>query len=170
MRSVIRNTFQKDIPNWISAPPKVDLHWNACRRTLEGHGDWVQVVAFSSDVKIVASGSYDKTVRLWDAATGEEMQKFKLNNSLFGLSFYLDSWNLRTDRGLISLKPGYEETSSSLKTSGYPITFGQDWMIYNGRRVLWLPPDFRPNRMASHHSTFALGCNPGLVYTIQFTF
>lgn len=35
-RSVIRNTFQKDIPDWISVQPKVDLEWSACRQTIEG--------------------------------------------------------------------------------------------------------------------------------------
>jgi WD40 repeat protein len=39
-------------------------------RTLAGHKDWVYAVAFSPDGKTLASGSYDRTIRLWNVATG----------------------------------------------------------------------------------------------------
>ena len=38
---------------------------------LEGHTDSVRSVAFSPDSKHIISGSYDRTIRIWNAQTGK---------------------------------------------------------------------------------------------------
>ncbi len=42
--------------------------------TLKGHTDPVYAVAFSPDGKTIATGSFDKTIKLWDATNGKELR------------------------------------------------------------------------------------------------
>ena len=44
---------------------------------LEGHTDQVNAVAFSPDSLLLASASNDRTVRLWNPSTGQEVQKLE---------------------------------------------------------------------------------------------
>jgi len=45
--------------------------------TIQGHKDAILSVAFSPDGSTIATGSYDKLVKLWDAATGKELRTLK---------------------------------------------------------------------------------------------
>ena len=41
-------------------------------RTTQGHTDFVYSIAFSPDGRKLATGSYDKTARVWDMPTGKQ--------------------------------------------------------------------------------------------------
>ena len=47
-----------------------DAHTGAEIALLTGHTDWIRSVSFSPDGRTLVSGSWDRTIRLWDVATG----------------------------------------------------------------------------------------------------
>src|SRR5437762_11407368 len=73
-RSLVRDRFKAEEPNWITTKPAMEADWNACLQTLEGHSNPVNSVAFSAEGNHLASGSGDCTVKIWDAATGKCLQ------------------------------------------------------------------------------------------------
>jgi WD40 repeat protein len=48
---------------------------------LQGHTDWVNAVALSSDGRRVVSGSYDKTLRVWDIESGQSLRTLQGHTS-----------------------------------------------------------------------------------------
>src|SRR5690606_38558434 len=68
--SLIRKEFSHEEPTWVALKPIMETSWSACTQTLEGHGDWVNSVAFSADGRQVASGSRDNTIKVWDCESG----------------------------------------------------------------------------------------------------
>ncbi|KAB8221228.1 WD40-repeat-containing domain protein [Aspergillus novoparasiticus] len=73
-RSLVRECFGKEIPKWIKKRPNIPDHWNPLLHTIQGHSGGVLRVRCSPNGKLVASASYDHTVRLWDVSTWRCLQ------------------------------------------------------------------------------------------------
>jgi WD40 repeat protein len=69
------------------------------RRPLVGHTAEVGVLAYSPDGTRLASGSADRTVRVWDLATREEIARLPHRGRVQGLDFSSDGRTLATAGG-----------------------------------------------------------------------
>ncbi|KAJ6564287.1 WD40-repeat-containing domain protein, partial [Mycena capillaripes] len=73
--SKITEIFLHDFPNLVSITKGRMKQWPNTIAILEGHTNLVTSVAFSPDGKRIVSGSYDSTVRIWDAETGAALRE-----------------------------------------------------------------------------------------------
>jgi WD40 repeat protein len=89
--------------------------------------------------------SHDKTVRLWDAATGNALQ------TLEGHSDSVSSVAFSPDRNLLA----------TLRVS-------DSWVVEGKANILWLPPDYRSTCEAIWDQTIVLGHSSGRLSFLQF--
>lgn len=137
-------------------------------KTLAGHEDTVQCVAFAKDGKTLASGSYDGTVRLWNPANGRMIREIKVpgdgitDSSVTAVCFSPDGKSLaagslenvflfRVESGqsLAKLEGHAQQvTSLSFSNNGKLLASGsadgtaQIWVVERG----WSQLTFKPDR------------------------
>ncbi len=96
-------------------------------RTLHGHHDAILSIALSPDGRLLATGSYDQTIRIWDLETGTERRTLTGHNGgVFGLSFRPDGkvlasassdrtvklWDVATGQRLDTLSQSLKELNA----------------------------------------------------------
>ncbi|OCK72773.1 WD40 repeat-like protein, partial [Lepidopterella palustris CBS 459.81] len=144
-----------------------DAATGAVRATHQGHSHAVESVAVSADGRLVASGSSDGTVKLWNLATRAAEATLLIGTVVRNLSFsilgqYLiadmESFDIRSLTTLVHVR------SNSLQR----LLISNNWIAEEDEDILWLPPEYRPTRVAIANGVIALGFLSGIISILEF--
>ena len=125
--------------------------------TFKGHTDWVESVAFSPNGRTIASGSADKTLKVWDVNTGREIRTltghtrrvesvaFSPDGSILASGSQDDTvkfWDVNTGREIRTLKGhAFDVTSVAFSPDGQTLASGSNdytvklWDVNTGREI-----------------------------------
>ena len=124
-------------------------------------------MAFSADGSLLASASDDRTVRLWNPATGQEVQKFEGIPSVTTIKFAIDNKILLTNRGGLSIDDRLLSDQVIKSLTNETILIKSEWIRRGECNLLWLPQEYRSGCSAFDRNTIAIGLSSGQVRFIQ---
>ncbi|KAE8331490.1 WD40-repeat-containing domain protein [Aspergillus sergii] len=148
--------------------------WNL---TTDNDHDFYSKVAWSPDGSQLASLSHGKVVVL-DPTSGQCISNFPV--AAGGLLRFdsIDPNYLHTRLGTFDMRvlkrasTGSNDANHVPKPHGYGLSEDFSWITYDGTKVLWLPPDHRPQRssaFALSNLAVAIGCASGAVDFLEFS-
>jgi len=101
--------------------------------TLKGHTAPLRSAVFSPDGRIIASGSDDKTIKIWEAAAGKELATLKGHTGdIFSVVFSPDGRTLAS---------GSWDTTIKL----WDLTTGKELASIPGQKECWFSVAFSPD-------------------------
>ncbi|EHK15471.1 uncharacterized protein TRIVIDRAFT_165017 [Trichoderma virens Gv29-8] len=146
----------------------------ACLKQFEYETDTIACMVFSPDSRRLAAAG-ESSIEIWDVSSGVSLRRLDFGNRRYwadAMTFSSDGYLLAAS---IYLEDGIEiwdiTTGESLRHISNPYTLESvqgTWILRGQQRVLWLPPEYRPIRIAIYDGFVILGCRRGIILRFQF--
>jgi WD40 repeat protein len=117
----------------------------------------------------VASASSDRTVRLWDAATGAALQTLEGSRNVRTLSFSIDGLHLQTDKGSLWLHSHTGNVLPQLAHSS-ELLVRDEWIAGRNVNLLWVPHKHQAFVTAVFGNVIVIGYQSGRISIFEFSF
>lgn len=153
-----------------------DIASSQCLRTIKESGGIMTALAWMPDGSRIASIDFNRTIKLWDPTTGHCTTTIKPGYTagsgdahIAEISFQTPDV-LSTTLGQIRLCPMVDSDYSTPELQ-YGLDFVKSWVLYQGKRLIWLPLQYRPSGIsfAVHGMDVAIGCEFGRILLFKFS-
>lgn len=133
---------------------------------------YVSSIAFLPDSQYVALRSFGNVITIWDFKAPNLVLKLIDENKAQLVAFLSDGSYLITEKGRIAL-PKYPELhnlspTAQSRDNDFDVRFERDWIVCNGRKYLWVPPDYRPRVSAAMANNIVFGCGRERMWMFTF--
>jgi WD40 repeat protein len=119
-------------------------------------------------------------IKIWPSPSGQHLMDVITHSPLLHFDATLSHQRISTNMGtfdlppLQTLKPSDngsvpELHISSLRQIGYAFDSSRSWITYQGQKVLWLPKEYRPERVTISGEAMAFVTNDGRVVSFLFS-
>ncbi|KLJ07900.1 hypothetical protein EMPG_16628 [Blastomyces silverae] len=130
-----------------------------------------ETIAFSKDSKLLVIHDFD-TVELRDIATGAKVGTVEAGTGFWEIGGSPDDFSsVETEAGLLNIPNITTVTQpASERQPVSKLHFHREWVIRNGERFLWVPPEYRPDyptRMDFRNNTFLWGSLRGVITVVE---
>jgi WD40 repeat protein len=139
--------------------------------TLKAHLEGVTLVAFSPDGNLIASASTNKTISVWNPASGGQ-HIIRGQSPIRWLGFSAEGSCVTTNKDafLLPFISSPSRASNVNNRALFTIDVHDRWVSCNGERFIWLPLEYRNSTATFRGNTLALMTGSGKRLCFVFNF
>lgn len=105
-------------------------------------GRCINIIAFSPNQKVLAAGYEDGSIRLWEMGNYSLIRTLENEGPVRQLAFDSKSRFIWTGKKGFFLDDCLQHCSEH-EPKETDVSIVEDWVLFRGKRVLWLPPEYR---------------------------